>query len=224
MTTLNNPNETNNKMLPADQIQLLTQQIQSFDNRLESYNKTTTTKLDMLLDLTRQMAMLSERQQHQHETILRIETKQSNDIHRLDERITRTESDKDTSIERVHKRLDEIQIGIQDKITVLFDKLDKRISDSIESTNRLDDDYKADKNYVRGAMGTSKLVQWAFGIIFALSQVIVFRYTNDLQNANNVRDAKIVEVEKTVQQIQLQGIGDRQILQALSTKANKTSN
>jgi chromosome segregation ATPase len=102
-------------------LEFLAERIEKIESRLEKYIEENTKRLDTLIEITRHMSAINERQ-----------TRHSDDISEVKARISTLESTINSSLNRAHQRIDEVKSGCDDKFF------------------NLDQDYKSWKNRAQG--------------------------------------------------------------------------
>lgn len=163
----------------------------NLENQLESHIKTTNQKLDILIELTRQMATMQERQ-----------NSHANDIQRLEKSDVDFRQQFLSAIEKIERRVNSSEdesVKAVDKLVTKLELLDTRNNESLKlrdaefktmitavatKLENFESDYKAKYNFSRGVI-------WVMSIVFVLSQGLV------IQAGRNVID----DIEKNKQSI-----------------------
>lgn len=175
--------------------------IDRLDKKLDSYTQATNDKLDILIDLTKQMAIMHQKQIQQGDELLRIEKLilQSRDdfrisMERTDRRVTTVDLEKRASIERLHKRVDELSVAHDAKdsaakheVMVEVKELETAVKVNKESLDAFKDTYSEKVSFMRGAM-------WVLGIVMVIAQGLAVKYVADIQTNIESNQKAIVQM------------------------------
>ena len=160
------------------------------EEKFEKYIDITNEKLDVLIELTRQMAVVQERQQHTFENIVRLEktigdTKlyTKSEIDSLDKKISLVFMDKKDESQKHLKK-------IEDQFASHDEKLKSFHSDYSE----LKEDYKGNKQFLRGAV-------WICGVIFVVVQGLGFKYISAINYESEQNKARFEQLNEKLSKL-----------------------
>lgn len=165
-------------------LRVVVSRLESLDSRFETYVRQTTDKLDILIDLTRQMAAMQERQQ-----------RHTDDIIRLEQKLTTIETDRSQSVSRVYDRIENVKRDVEANVDRSFESIDTKLGKVSDQIKLLDTDYQAKQNFMKGAMRV-------LAIVFVMAQGIAVKYISDLNEASTIREQQIQKVERQVVELQ----------------------
>ena len=181
----------------------ITKVVTQLENQLEGHVRATNDKLDILIELTRQMAAMHERQQRHSDDINRIEKNMQDDRNRattlydkIDIKLMTAEVDRKASLDRLFTKLEEngkmqsVECDIQQK------KLDIQLKELSTAHYTLDTDYKAKKNFTNGVI-------WILGAAMMVFQGIGYNWVTSQQadfHAVKMQITNMVQVDQENQQ------------------------
>lgn len=193
------------------EIEVLRELIKSIDNQLSSHIDNTNKKLDVLIDIARQVATIQERQHRHSDDISRLESfilevrkQQLSENEKLDTRITAIDTGHRTSTERIHARITEEAEKNALKDTLCKQDCSKKIKDAEAITEALNKDYLSKVNFIRGVL-------WLFSIVAVIGNGLLASYMLDIKNDISSSKAAISKIENRMNE------SDKQIDQVLQT-------
>lgn len=160
--------------------------VQATNKRLDENNN----KLDLLIDLARQMAILQEKQDHNAEDLRKMDQRLAADegemskmLKTMEERVAKIEADRVKSNERVHKRIDEVQQAAEryekdhdNKTEAIIKAINDKLSDQNAKLKDLNDDYKNRVSFFKG-------IFFAFAIFSSVGQAMLYRYFGKIETS-----------------------------------------
>jgi TolA-binding protein len=163
--------------------------ITRLENQLEGHIRTTNSKLDILIDLTRQMAAIQERQKSHTDEIARLDKNLMDERHRtgmlydkLEVKMASMELDRKTSIDRLFTKMDEMSRHQSIECSDHHKEHDTEIERLSNKVGEISDDYYGNKNFNKGVM-------WILGIVVALSQVVGYSLIDSMnERAKEIRN------------------------------------
>lgn len=154
--------------------------IERIRQQFESYMAQTNSKLDMLIDIMRQVAVMQSVQEHHTSELTSLEAK-----------INSVESDSTRAITRAHERIDDLIKATETRISEIKNTMGEcgthcheyrqGISDSIGKVDRT---YDRKLHYVRGAM-------WVAGLVALAIPTVAAKYYGDLTDAIKSLQAQV---------------------------------
>ena len=130
--------------------------IQSIEERIEKLSEKTNDKLDVLIDLTKQLAILQAQQNHQHEELARVSTAQS--LFEVEYR---------SGVVRLHERID----AMKAETTARRAEVDKTIQVELKEKRDVDDKLQAE--IVKVDSTFNKSLFYVKGVLAALSIIAI---------------------------------------------------
>jgi len=187
---------------------------ESIERRLASHIDTTNEKLDQLIEVTKQMVAIQERQNRQTDDIRRFEDVQ----HRMtgmwekfDVKINTVELDRKQVTQRLFDKIDEVlarksaeTLHMHEDVERDMAAVDKKLEKISDDLGNLSTDYHAKHNFTRGAI-------WVLGIALAIGQGVFINYLSDyndqlseLKTYDKMNESREHENQQQVQLIQRQ--------------------
>lgn len=146
------------------------------NDRFDKYMESTNEKLDVLIELNQKMAVVYERQQRSIEDMIRVEKMVAENR------------------KQVSDEFKEVEIKICDAIkerNFIIDNSEAKLKEEIGKTTGnlkiIEDDYKENKNFVKGAV-------WLAGIIFFVVQGLIVKYFKDINDEIRLTKEEIRKV------------------------------
>jgi hypothetical protein len=175
--------------------------IDRLDRKLDDHTRATNDKLDKLIEITRDMAVVHQKQIQQGEELLRVEKLilQSKDdfrttTERIETRITTIDNEKRASIERLHKRVDDIGSSFEMKDDLAKQEVLMKVKevevDAKSEKIKLEsfkDEFSDRVSFVRGVM-------WVLGVVMVVAQGLAVKYVSDMQNNIDANQKAIVQM------------------------------
>lgn len=182
---------------------------EQLEKRFDDFIKTTNdrldetaNKLDVLIGLTQQIAVIQERQNHNTEELKRLETSISNreialegSLKRIEEKMEKNEVDRMNSLTRIHSRIDGLVTQVEERHKVFLIEHGvsaKQIDADMENIKTTFRDHKSDydakTNFFRGVFA-------AIAVFFTISQGVVYKYFNDIETRVNENKINIQKME-----------------------------
>lgn len=193
-------------------------QLDKLEGRLTSHIEQTNDKLDALIELTKMMATVQERQNRHSDDIKRIEQQQINDrsylsgmYEKFDIKLATIELERKQVTQRIFDKMDEALIKksaetlhMHEEVEKDMDKVLKKIDDLAIQVSTLSTDYNAKTNFTKGAI-------WILGIALGAGQLALTSYFSDFKTkienisaAISVQDSRTTDTEQQMQLFQQQ--------------------
>lgn len=154
----------------------------NIENRLSSHIETTNEKLDILIELTRQMAGVQERQNRHTDDIKRLEiwqidmTRQMSTLYeKFDNKLNAAEHDRKKTTERIFEKLQEVlnqRLELEEKF---HDRTANELEDLTLGLSTLNTEYVSKSNFTKGAL-------WVLGGVLIIAQGLTVSYYKDFKN------------------------------------------
>lgn len=197
---------------------ILEKRVNDLTEIVEKRHDESNKKLDLLLDLAKQMAVIQEKQVYNTEAIKKVEKdiqeseESAKSLAKIaEEKIRKVEEDRMRSNERIHARIDELQSIVEsrhakviDESKVSFTKIttdQKTLNDKIDA---LQTEYHGRVNFIRG-------VVFALAAVATLAQAVVYKYLDNIETtlsdtrvAIQKLDNKFNETERQIDLLQTQ--------------------
>lgn len=165
----------------------LLRDIKGLETRLDKFMEGTNQRLDQLVDLTKHMAAIHERQEHHSDGITRL----GNDIRSMNDQMQRiADQARADNKERFGQ--------IEDRITKVEDRFGNKLSGTEKDLENLKETYKADKQSVTHVLGFIKII---FPVIFTVVQGVSAKFLVALQSEISNHGKRITEVERQLESV-----------------------
>lgn len=189
-------------------------EIIAVENRLAHHIESTNQKLDTLIELTKQMAAVQERQNRHTDDIKRIETAQTEDRNKLvtyldkqDTKLANIELERKQVTQRLFEKIEESirqksieSVHMHEDVERDINSIGKNIEGLSKQITELGSDYHAKSNFTRGAV-------FVLALALGAGQWVLQSYINDykLKQDDITAQFKILTVQNSenLQQIQL---------------------
>jgi hypothetical protein len=182
----NHYNQTGQKT----QIDVIERWVSEFVHTTNKRLEDNANKLDMLVELTKHMAILQEKQDHNTDHIKDLEMKLQVEVKKLEERNVKSDQEKARTVERLHRRIDELEAALDKSCSTLSGKTsdhNKAIREDVEEledkVDTINDDYKAKVNFFRG-------IFFAFAMFTAVGQGMLYKYFADIER--NISESRVL--------------------------------
>lgn len=183
--------------------------IESVEKRVEDHIATTNnqlsqtnSKLDVLIDLTRQMATLQERQNRHTDEIAKMHTDMVETrkqfmhlVDKIDSRLDAYQTDTKNSIDRLHTRIAETSKSQENKCDANKQQADKLFEDLETKHHALNDYVVGRKNFLNGAI-------WVLGLVFLIAQGMAISYYQDFKTESKATVESIHKLEQRFVEIE----------------------
>jgi hypothetical protein len=170
----------------------ITKVVTQLENQLEGHIKQTNDKLDILIDLTRQMATMQERQNRHTDDISRLEKVITDERNRttmlydkIDLKMSAMEVDRKTSIDRLFTKIDSMNLVQSTECINHQKESDEDIKHIKLAHKTLEDEFNAKKNFNNGVM-------WILGIVLIASQGLAYKWID-----SSIADTKAMRASIT---------------------------
>jgi hypothetical protein len=186
----------------TDDIGHLERRVNDFVGQVNKRLDENNNKLDLLIDLTRQMAVLQEKQDHNTEDIRKHDRKfqeKEEEIHevirKIEERNAKSDLEKVESIRRLHARIDQVEAyNVKacnecdaDK-RALNEKSDEKLGEVDKKIVSLEQDYHNRVSFFKGLF-------FAFAIISGAFQFILYKYFGEIENNSSETKVAIQKID-----------------------------
>ena len=172
--------------------QMLSQFIETSNKRFTEQDK----KLDLLMDLLKNVSVLQEKQGQNSENIKKMESSLSvlnemvdKKIALVDTKIDKIEQERVKNVDRIHERIDSIHktFDAYDKehevsTNVTNNSMQELIKDTNEKLKNLKDDYNSRVSFFKGIFA-------AFAIFSSGAQYFLYKYFSDIES--HISDTKV---------------------------------
>jgi archaellum component FlaC len=189
MHQVDQQNNYNAQHQQKQQIDVIERWVSSFVETTNKRLEENANKLDMLVELTKHMAILQEKQDHNTDHIKDLEKKHTEEIKKIEERNVKSDIEKARTVERLHKRIDELEAaldkscsGVSTKASETNKAIRSDIDDLEDKVDDINDDYKAKVNFFRG-------IFFAFAMFTAVGQGMLYKYFADIEK--NISESRV---------------------------------
>jgi tetrahydromethanopterin S-methyltransferase subunit G len=176
--------------MTPDPIEYLVSRVEMLESRLEKYIEENTRRLDTLIEITRHMSAINERQ-----------IRHSDDVAEIKARLAHIEVNINQSMQRVHQRIDDTAKVIEEKeervIKDVRDDINKVRIESIETKDNL-------HAWLNRGWGAYLAICIAIFVIQYLSGQVIDNnkaVIDDLQKGNNQLKVRINDIETQISTI-----------------------
>ena len=177
------------------------QMIVGLDQKLSSHIISTDNKLDTLIEISRTLATIQERQQRHSDEIRRWEVVQTDDrqrflaqIEKLDSKHEVIELERKQVTARIFDKIDEVSrsksgenIRREEEIERDIDKVTTRLTEISKQINKISTDLSSKTSFTKGAL-------WVLGFLAAGGNLILSSYISDYKTKIENTDTKIVKL------------------------------
>jgi hypothetical protein len=162
----------------------------NLESKLESHIQSTNDKLDILIDITRQLTILQERQSNNTSEIQRLErliTSTSDKtavlIDKINDKIASVEDNRVKSIERIATKAETTELNLEKLIQDTSKELKVSIEKISLNSISIEKEFVARYNYSKGAY---KIIGCILVIIQLIFVGVIIKITSDKIDQNNI--------------------------------------